>query len=184
MPTPNGHHADTGGRHGPGRSRGPGPRVEPDAYAVLGVSPQASGEALRAAYLAKARALHPDVNPSADAAGAFAAVERAYSLLADPASRRAYDAQRAARVEGGLASRPRGPRPTPEGRVTWTNIGGPGPRADAAAPGGPRAGTDHDDLSAFEEIYRAFFATRGRSGVGPAGRDDAGPARPGEPAGA
>ena len=43
-------------------------------------------EALAAAYRAAARALHPDTNPSPDAAARFAAIHQAWRALTDPGS--------------------------------------------------------------------------------------------------
>jgi hypothetical protein len=60
---------------------------------VLGVAAEASAEEVRAAYRARAQALHPDrrrrTDPAADAE--MAAVNDAWSTLRDPARRSAYD---------------------------------------------------------------------------------------------
>lgn len=58
-------------------------------YEVLGVAPDASREALRAAHRERARRLHPDV-ASGDAA-AMRALNEAWAVLSDPARRAAYD---------------------------------------------------------------------------------------------
>ena len=65
-----------------------------DLYSVLGVEPEATADELRSAYRARARALHPDVNASGDAAAQMAAVNAAYEVLADPARRQEYDRAR------------------------------------------------------------------------------------------
>jgi molecular chaperone DnaJ len=70
-----------------------------DLYAVLGIKPNAGGDAIRRAYRLLARELHPDVNPAPDAARRFAEVSHAYAVLSDPTRRRRYDEQRV-----GLAS--------------------------------------------------------------------------------
>lgn len=61
-------------------------------YDVLGVSRDASKKVIKAAYRAKARAYHPDVN-SADPAAAerFREVTEAYKILKDSESRAVYD---------------------------------------------------------------------------------------------
>lgn len=66
----------------------------PDHYAVLGLGSDASPEDIRRAYRELARRVHPDVCADADAAERFAAVARAYEILADPASRARYDLAR------------------------------------------------------------------------------------------
>lgn len=75
-------------------------RIDPnlDAYRELGVSPGASGEAIRQAYLALARRYHPDRAPTGRAAEYEERMKRintAYELLRDPESRRRYDMLRA-----------------------------------------------------------------------------------------
>ena len=62
-----------------------------DHYDVLGVSREASQEDIKKAYRRLARELHPDVNPSEDAAERFKGVTHAYDVLSDPQQRRQYD---------------------------------------------------------------------------------------------
>ena len=58
----------------------------PSPYEVLRVRPGASPAELRRAYRAAARGLHPDTNPSPEAAAQFAAVHQAWRSLTDPGS--------------------------------------------------------------------------------------------------
>ena len=64
-------------------------------YAVLGVTPTASAEQLRAAYREKVRVIHPDsaVAASPTASLQMAEVVWAWSTLSNPDLRHAYDAE-------------------------------------------------------------------------------------------
>ena len=58
-------------------------------YAVLGVHPDASEEAIRGAFRRRAKELHPDAQSGN--ANAFILLKRAYDTLIDPEHRAAYD---------------------------------------------------------------------------------------------
>lgn len=63
-----------------------------DLYARLGVSKDATSDAIRSAYKKLARKFHPDVNPGDDSAtDKFKRVAAAYDVLSDPDKRKAYD---------------------------------------------------------------------------------------------
>ena len=65
-----------------------------DAYAELGVAPDASQAELKAAHRALVRRFHPDLVPPAERDEATRRVQRinvAYGLVHDPAVRREYD---------------------------------------------------------------------------------------------
>ena len=62
-----------------------------DHYEVLGVSRDASEDEIKKAYRRLARQLHPDVNPSEEAAERFKLVTHAYDVLSDPDQRERYD---------------------------------------------------------------------------------------------
>lgn len=70
-----------------------------DLYAVLGVRPKASLEEIKSAHRSLASRLHPDNQTTGDE-GRFRAVQEAYEVLADPKRREAYDAERAAHLNG------------------------------------------------------------------------------------
>ncbi len=62
-----------------------------DHYEVLGVARDASEDEIKKAYRRLARQLHPDVNPSDEAAEQFKLVTHAYDVLSDADARRRYD---------------------------------------------------------------------------------------------
>ena len=65
-----------------------------DAYAVLGVRPDASAEELKAAHRALVRRHHPDLVPASERAAATRRVQElnvAYGLVRDPERRAEYD---------------------------------------------------------------------------------------------
>lgn len=65
--------------------------AQPDYYEVLGVPPDADVDAIRRAFRASARKLHPDVSGAPDAPERFREVAEAYSVLSRPTSRLLYD---------------------------------------------------------------------------------------------
>jgi len=105
-------------------------------YDVLGVSPTASADSIRRAYLALARHHHPDFHTNdapasrADAQHAMQQINEAWHVLSDPVSRRAYDL---------LALDDR--------RATAGGSGESG--SDASAPWRPGSGTAHPDFVPF-----------------------------------
>lgn len=62
-----------------------------DHYEVLGVARDAAPEEIKRAYRRLARELHPDVNPSQEAAERFKQVTHAYDVLSDPQQRQRFD---------------------------------------------------------------------------------------------
>lgn len=62
-----------------------------DYYGILGVDKSASDADIKKAYRRLARELHPDVNPSAEAAERFSEVGAAYEVLSDPEKRHIVD---------------------------------------------------------------------------------------------
>jgi len=72
-------------------------------YETLGVTRDASAEAIRKAYRKLARKLHPDVNPNSKTSeDKFKAVSAAYEVLSDPAKRASYDEFGDAALEAGF----------------------------------------------------------------------------------
>ena len=140
-----------------------------DAYAVLGVDPDASQKEIKSAYRAKARALHPDTNPDPSAEEQFKAVQQAYDAVGDAAKRAAYDRARqnpAGRGGpfGGFAPSPGGARVhrMPDGTYVRVDATGAGPEGDFTFNG--------DGLG---DLFERYFG--GEAGI-PGGMPGGGPA--------
>ena len=69
-----------------------------DYYAILGVGPDASDEAIRAAFKKLARQYHPDLYKGEDANERMSALLQAYKTLNNPQTRREYDRRRSEHV--------------------------------------------------------------------------------------
>ena len=87
-----------------------------DFYEVLGVSPEAGPEEIKAAFRLLGKKYHPDANPGFPQAAdeRFKRVSEAYSVLSDPDRRREYDRMRPR--PGSPAGPGAAPRPDPAGR--------------------------------------------------------------------
>jgi curved DNA-binding protein CbpA len=70
--------------------------VPVDPYKVLQVDSEAEEEVIQAAYRRLAQKYHPDVAPGPEAAARMTAINAAWALLRDPASRAAHDRERRA----------------------------------------------------------------------------------------
>ena len=88
------------------------PRPPDDPYLELGIPFGSDRRAIRTAYLARARQLHPDRGGEA---GRMARLNAAYELLTDAQRRAAYDTSPEAAVRRQQAAEP------------WTGIAGPPP---------------------------------------------------------
>src|SRR3989344_1735420 len=62
-----------------------------DCYRLLNIPPDADEKTIRKAYRNRSRELHPDVNPSPDAAAQFAKLSQAVNTLLDPIERLKHD---------------------------------------------------------------------------------------------
>ena len=62
-----------------------------DYYKILGVSKDASDDAIKKQYRRLARKYHPDVSKEKNAEDKFKEVQEAYQVLSDPEKKRAYD---------------------------------------------------------------------------------------------
>lgn len=70
-----------------------------DHYEILGIAPSADQQTIRVAYLARMRAVHPDLAPNdPQAQRAARQLNAAYEVLSDPERRRRYDTVRSSRA--------------------------------------------------------------------------------------
>ena len=121
----------------------------PTHYQLLGLPRIATQDQIKRAYRALAKTLHPDVNPSTDAAKKFAKLAAAYEVLSHTDTRRTYDRTLTA------ADAPARPAPVGRAHYSWENIAT------------PRAGK-LVDISEVDELYDTFFTRRPQKNAQPA----------------
>jgi curved DNA-binding protein CbpA len=130
----------------------------PNHYKVLQVDPEAEDEVIQAAYRRLARKYHPDLAPDVESAARMIAINAAWAVLGDPASRARYDREHPLVAGSGHAT----PAPPPAA---------PPQRPDPAAPWqgrDPRAVWGSDRKAAASD-------TGAGSARAPQGYGDAGP---------
>jgi molecular chaperone DnaJ len=88
-------------------------------WRVLGIDPTTDRKAIRKAYRSRARQLHPDLNPSEDAARRFAALESAYREALRRAPSAAAPAPNWAKDIGGFSFDPEPPHAPPPAPDVW-----------------------------------------------------------------
>ena len=153
-----------------------------DYYEILDLKRDANAEQVKKAYRAKARKLHPDVNPNDPTAESkFKEAQQAYDVLGDPEKRKLYDQFGNAAFQGVGA----GPR---AGASDWAGQqGGAGPEfvdfshlfTRGAGAGGDRDASMSDPFGGaaggggmFEDLLGRFRSGRTSAKRGPQpGRD-------------
>ncbi len=111
-----------------------------DYYRILGVPPNADLETIKRAYRELARRHHPDMNPDNPYAQArFIEIQEAYTVLTDPARRRAYDRYRTTGRPEPAASA----QPASKAQGRW-------PRRRRQAP---------DPFAAFSDFFHHLFGS-------------------------
>lgn len=148
-----------------------------DYYDILGVSRDASADALKKAYRNLARKFHPDVNPEDKTAEAkFKEVQEAYDVLSDPEKKALYDQYGKAGFQG---AGPFGPRAGASEWIFREGAGGgqPGGYQDFDFNvffGGPGSGgmtAEGEETGSgggiFEDLLGRVRGSRARRGGGP-----------------
>jgi curved DNA-binding protein len=125
-----------------------------DYYDILAVSRSATQDELKSAYRKLAFKLHPDRNPSADAAQKFAELQQAYDVLSDPKTREAYDR---------FGENWQSAQGAPHGRSGSTGRSSQG--SASTGPGGFRVNGVDMDAEDLSSIFDAVFGG-GMGGMG------------------
>lgn len=63
----------------------------PDYYKILGLTPLATSDQIRAAFREMSRKYHPDASRAPSSEGKFIQIQQAYQVLTDPEQRSSYD---------------------------------------------------------------------------------------------
>ncbi|GAA5916116.1 hypothetical protein JCM6882_003940 [Rhodosporidiobolus microsporus] len=131
---------------------------ETKLYDVLGVAPSASAADLKKAYRKLALQLHPDKNPSAEAADKFKDVSHAYEVLSDEQKRDIYDNYGEEGLSGGGPGGMGGMDPQDLFSQLFGGGGGffGGGGRGGGRPQGPRKGKDlvHRIKVSLEDLYK------------------------------
>lgn len=125
-----------------------------DYYELLGVAKSASDDEIKKAYRKLALQFHPDRNKSADAAGKFKEVTKAYEVLSDSQKRKTYDQFGQAAFEGNAGQGAPGQGPFGGGQAgQW------GPFTYSYSSSGGDGGADFNNggFSDPFEIFEQFF---------------------------
>jgi len=138
--------------------------AEKDLYKVLGVTKDADQAAIKKAYRALAKDLHPDKNPGdKEVEERFKAVSAAYDVLGDPKRRAEYDEMERLGAFGGGAGGFSG-RMNMDDLFGGANIGDLGDLLGGLFSGGgnlrgPRKGSDYETSATigFEESLRGVL---------------------------
>ena len=99
------------------------PRI--DYYAVLDLTLAASADQIQSVFRQRAKQLHPDRNPDAEATRQFQRLSEAYAILSDPTVRAEYDRARAAinvRAAFQTYARDRGGEDDHKGSGHWRQV--------------------------------------------------------------
>src|ERR1700737_1361771 len=126
-----------------------------DPYETLGVSKDASQEAIQKAYRRLAKKFHPDLNPgNKQAEEKFKDISTAYDLLGDPQKRARFDR---GEIDASGAERPR--------HRYYRDFA-------AAGPSNPYASDDgFADFGNAEDLFSEVFGRRGRTNLRMRGQD-------------
>jgi curved DNA-binding protein CbpA len=131
----------------------------PNHYKVLQVDPEAEDEVIHAAYRRLARKYHPDVASDLEAAARMTAINAAWAVLRDPASRARYDVENRRLAASGQAP------PAPPAAATP-------PRHDSTAPPRDR---DPREVWGADRVPSANDAGGGMGGAAAGTFGEAGP---------
>ena len=152
--------------------------IEKDYYAALGVAKDADATAIKKAYRALARDLHPDKNPgNAEAEAKFKEASEAYGVLSDTQKRKEYVEARRLFGSGGFRPGAGGGGFPSAGGYSTGGAGQPFDLGDLFG-GGATAGGAGTRAGGLGDLFGGLFGNAGTAG-GTRGRQQAasGPAR-------